>query len=197
MRARMAMAYSRISYEHREILLKNRPKSLYQISNKGTVPVLQLIDGTVIDESINIMKWCMKQNDLDGWFKDNYSLQNRFIKNNDTEFKYWLDRYKYHIRYIENSYEKYQKEVEAFLIKYNLILQEKRFLMGKKLSLVDVALMPFIRQAAHVDIGWFDQNFPALSDWLEKLKVSPLFLSIMKKYDIWDNSGEGIIVKWQ
>ena len=197
MRARMAMAYSKISYEHREILLKNRPKDLYRISKKGTVPVLKLVDGTVIDESFDIMKWCMKQNDLDGWFRDNYALQNRFIKNNDTEFKYWLDRYKYHIRYIENSYEKYQKEVEVFLIKYNLILQEKRFLMGKKLSLVDVALMPFIRQAAHVDIGWFDQNFPALSEWLEKLKVSPLFLSIMKKYDIWDDSGEGVIVKWQ
>ena len=197
MRARMAMAYSKISYEHREILLKNRPKDLYRISKKGTVPVLKLVDGTVIDESVDIMKWCIKQNDLDGWFEDNYALQNRFIKNNDTEFKYWLDRYKYHIRYIENSYEKYQKEVEAFLIKYNLILQENYFLMGKKLSLVDVALMPFIRQAAHVDIGWFAQNFPALSEWLEKLKVSPLFLSIMKKYDIWDDSGEGVIVKWQ
>ena len=197
MRARMAMGYSKISYEHREILLKNRPKDLYRISKKGTVPVLKLVDGTVIDESVDIMKWCIKQNDLDGWFEDNYALQNRFIKNNDTEFKYWLDRYKYHIRYVENSFEKYQKEVEAFLIKYNLILQENYFLMGKKLSLVDVALMPFIRQAAHVDISWFAQNFPALSEWLEKLKVSPLFLSIMKKYDIWDDSGEGVIVKWQ
>ena len=158
---------------------------------------MKLVDGTVIDESVDIMKWCIKQNDLDGWFDDNYALQNRFIKNNDTEFKYWLDRYKYHIRYIENSYEKYQKEVEAFLIKYNLILQENCFLMGKKLSLVDIALMPFIRQAAHVNIGWFAQNFPALSEWLEKLKVSPLFLSIMKKYEIWDDSGEGVIVKWQ
>ena len=98
MRARMAMGYSKISYEHREILLKNRPKDLYRISKKGTVPVLKLVDGTVIDESVDIMKWCIKQNDLDGWFKDNYALQNRFIKNNDTEFKYWLDRYKYHIR---------------------------------------------------------------------------------------------------
>ncbi len=193
----MAMAYSKISYEHREILLKNRPKDLYRISKKGTVPVLKLVDGTVIDESVDIMKWCIKQNDLDGWFEDNYTLQNMFIKNNDTEFKYWLDRYKYHIRYVENSYEKYRKEVETFLIKYNLILQENYFLMGKKLSLVDVALMPFIRQAAHVDISWFAQNFPALSEWLEKLKVSPLFLSIMKKYDTWDDSGEGVIVKWQ
>ena len=197
MRARMAMRYSKISYEHREILLKNRPKDLYRISKKGTVPVLQLVDGTVIDESVDIMKWCMKQSDLDGWFGDNYASQNRFIKNNDTEFKYWLDRYKYHIRYVENSFEKYQKEVEAFLIKYNLILQENYFLMGEKLNLVDVALMPFIRQAAHVDIGWVNQKFPALSEWLEKLKMSPLFLSIMKKYDIWDDSGEGVIVKWQ
>ena len=196
MRARMAMAYSKISYEHREILLKNRPKSLYQVSNKGTVPVLQLIDGTVIDESINIMKWCMKQNDLDNWFKDKCTTQDVFINKNDNEFKYWLDRYKYHIRYEENSFGEYQQKVEVFFNEYNLILQEKSFFMGKKLGLVDIALMPFVRQAAHVDIGWFDRNFPALSDWLEKLKNSSLFLSIMKKYDIWDESGKGIIVKW-
>ena len=66
----MAMAYSKISYEHREILLKDRPTSLYDLSKKGTVPVLQLMDGTVIDESIDIMKWCIQQNDLNGWYKD-------------------------------------------------------------------------------------------------------------------------------
>ena len=123
----MALAYSKISYEHREILLKDRPKSLYELSRKGTVPVLQLIDGTVIDESIDIMKWCIQQNDSNGWYKDECSLQDSMIKNNDNEFKYWLDRYKYHVRYEENSYEVYQNNVKIFFNQYNLILKEQSF----------------------------------------------------------------------
>ena len=196
MRARMALSYSKISYEHREILLKHRPKSLYSISTKNTVPVLQLIDGTVIDESVDIMKWCMQQNDLDGWFKHECSLQDTMIKKNDNEFKHWLDRYKYHVRYEENSFEKYQRQVERFFVKYNLILEEKSFFLGRKISLVDVALMPFIRQAANVELSWFDGSFPALSKWFEKIQSSPLFLSVMVKYDIWDESDKGVIIKW-
>ena len=82
----MALAYSKIPYEHREILLRDRPKSLYELSKKGTVPVLQLMDGTVIDESIDIMKWCIQQNDLNGWYKDECRLQDSMIINNDNNF---------------------------------------------------------------------------------------------------------------
>ena len=63
MRARMALAYSKVSYEHREILLRKRPKTLYEISPKGTVPVLQLSGGNIIDQSLDIMKWCLEHND--------------------------------------------------------------------------------------------------------------------------------------
>ena len=196
MRARMAMAYSKISYEHREILLNDRPKSLYDLSRKGTVPVLKLMDGTVIDESIDMMKWCIQQNDLNDWYKDECSLQDNMIKNNDNEFKYWLDRYKYHVRYEENSYEAYQNNVKNFFSHYNLILQEQSFFLGDQISLVDIALMPFVRQGAHVDLNWFSDNFPFLFDWLENLKAQSLFLSIMTKFEIWNENSKGHIVAW-
>ena len=196
MRARMAMAYSKISYEHREILLKERPKSLYELSKKGTVPVLQLTDGSVIDESIDIMKWCIQQNDLNGWYKDECSLQDSMIFNNDNDFKYWLDRYKYHIRYEENSFEDYQNNVKKFFNHYNLILERHLFFLGDKISLVDIALMPFIRQGAHVELSWFSENFSSLLEWLENLKAHPLFLSAMTKYDIWEENSKGNILEW-
>ena len=192
----MAMAYSNISYEHREILLRDRPKSLYELSKKGTVPVLQLMDGTVIDESIDIMKWCIQKNDSNGWYKDECSLQDSIIKNNDNEFKYWLDRYKYHVRYEENSYEAYQNNIKIFFNQYNLILKEQSFFLGDQISLVDIALMPFVRQGAHVDLNWFSENFPSLFKWLENLKAHSLFLSIMTKFETWDEKSKGHIVTW-
>ena len=195
MRARMALAYSKISYEHREILLKDRPKSLYELSKKGTVPVLQLMDGTVIDESIDIMKWCIQQNDLNDWYKYECSLQDSMILNNDKEFKYWLDRYKYHIRYEENSFEEYKNNVKKFFNHYNLILEGQSFFLGYKISLVDIALMPFIRQGAHVELSWFSENFPSLLEWLENLKVHPLFLSVMINFDAWEDNSKGHFVE--
>ena len=196
MRARMALAYSKISHEHREINLRDRPRSLYELSKKGTVPVLQLIDGTVIDESIEIMKWCIKQNDLHGWYKKECSLQDSMIINNDNDFKYWLDRYKYHNRYEENSFETYQNNVKIFFNNYDLILKEHSFFLGDQISLVDIALMPFVRQGAHVDLNWFSENFPSLDKWLENFKAHSLFLSIMTKFEKWKENSKGHIVKW-
>ena len=196
MRARMALSYSKVSYEHREILLKERPRALYKISAKGTVPVLHLINGTVIDESLDIMKWCLKQNDLEGWFEDDILLQDKMILKNDYQFKYWLDRYKYHIRYKESSFKEYQNKIKKYFDYYNQILKNNLFLMGEKINLVDIAIMPFVRQGAHVDLNWFVKTFPALQTWLEKLKDNSLFLSTMTKYEVWNEKRPKIIVKW-
>ena len=54
MRARMALKYSGIEVEHREILLKNKPQSMLHFSPKGTVPVL-VVNDSVIDESIDVI----------------------------------------------------------------------------------------------------------------------------------------------
>ena len=192
MRARMAMNYSKISYEHREILLRKRPQALYDISAKGTVPVLQLPDGRVIDESIDIMRWALKKSDPQSWYKDKISEQDNMIERNDTVFKYWLDRYKYHVRYPENSFEEYQIQLEKFYLKYNLQLDKNTYLLGNHISLVDIAIMPFIRQAAHVNLDWFSEKFPKLHNWLENHKTSKIFKSIMEKYDVWNEQEKGL-----
>ena len=192
MRSRMAMNYSKISYEHREILLRKRPQALYDISAKGTVPVLQLPDGLVIDESIDIMRWALKKSDPESWYKDKIYEQDNMIERNDTVFKYWLDRYKYHVRYPENSFEEYQTQLEKFYLKYNLQLDKNTYLLGNHISLVDIAIMPFIRQAAHVNLDWFSEKFPKLHNWLENHKTSKIFKSIMEKYDVWNEQEKGL-----
>ena len=196
MRARMGLAYSRLPYEHREILLKDRPQSLYDISSKGTVPVLQLSNGSVIDESIDIMRWALTQNDPEAWYRDQVDEQNKLIEMNDGEFKQRLDKYKYHVRFPDNGFEKYRLDVADCLYLYDERLHSQTFMFGSSISLADIALMPFVRQCAHVDLDWFENEFQLLAKWLNSLKDSKLFNIIMKKYEVWDKKSSGIKIKW-
>jgi len=194
-RARLGLAYSGIEYEHREILLKNRPDELIELSPKGTVPVLQLMDGTVIDESIDVMKWALAQSDPDCWYTDKIVEQNSLIALNDDEYKKRLDMYKYHERFPEGSYDEFQNAVGEILKTYESILSKSSYLCGDKITLADMALFPFIRQGAHVDLVWFNAQFPILSTWLKIFKESELFMTIMKKYAVWKTGENGILIQ--
>ena len=190
----MSLYYSKINYEHREILLNNRPEKLYQLSPKGTVPVLELPNGDVIDESLDIMKWTISINDPEMWFDKNSEEQVDLIKLNDDKFKKWLDKYKYHVRFPEYSLEYYRRECEKILDIYEDRLKDKSFLFGATISLADIAIMPFIRQFSNVDIGYFNNRFTFLSKWKQSLISLEIFSKMMNKFEVWEEykSGESI-----
>ena len=192
----MVLSYMKISVELREVLLNERPKSLYKVSSKGTVPVLLLKDGKVLDESLDIMQWAIKQGEQK-LYEDKLNEQNQLIKYNDTKFKYWLDRYKYHVRYLENSREYYQRKCSKTLAEYDMRVRENAYLTGDRIRLADIAIFPFIRQCANVDQNWFNNKYPNLNQWLEIWKQSRLFKSVMMKYDQWTLGDELIIVNFQ
>ena len=191
----MALYHSKINYEHREILLRNRPNILYQLSPKGTVPVLELPSGDVIDESFDIMKWALSINDPEMWFDKNKEEQLHLIKLNDDKFKKWLDKYKYHVRFPEYPLEYYRKECEKILDIYENRLKDKSFFFGATISLADVAIMPFIRQFSNVDIGYFNNRFTFLSKWKQSLTSLEIFSKMMNKFEVWeeDKKGESIL----
>ena len=191
----MALYYSKINYEHREILLRNRPEKLYQLSPKGTIPVLELPSGDVIDESFDIMKWSLSINDPEMWFDKNKEEQLNLIKLNDNKFKKWLDKYKYHVRFPEYPLEYYRKECEKILDIYEYRLKDKSFFFGTTISLADVAIMPFIRQFSNVDIGYFNNRFTFLSNWKLSLTSLEIFSKMMNKFEVWeeDKKGESIL----
>ena len=147
----MVLSYMEVSVELREVLLNERPQSLYKISSKGTVPVLLLKDGKVLDESLDIMRWAMKQGEKK-LYEDKLNEQNQLIKYNDTKFKYWLDKYKYHVRYLEHSRDYYQRKCSKTLAEYDMRLRENAYLMGDRIRLADIAIFPFIRPVSYTHL---------------------------------------------
>ena len=183
----MALAYTGVQVGIREISLRNRPEELYEVSKKGTVPVLITIDGLVIDESLEIMLWTLKNNLNQTWLIENHNKAIEMINRNDIFFKKWLDKYKYHDRYPENSKEHYRKHCSNILSDYENQLNNTKYLSRDSISIVDISIFPFIRQFANVDYQWFENNYNKLASWLEGICSSNLFIQIMKKYEKWNN----------
>jgi glutathione S-transferase len=181
MRARMALRYCGVPVEIVEVSLKAKPAEMLAISPKGTVPVLDA-DGQVIDESLEIMRWALAQNDPQDWLLSGDARVAELIEANDQVFKVHLNRYKYAERYPEQPMEVYRAEGEMFLRRLEELLEGRDYLLTDYPSLADVALMPFVRQFAHVDREWFAQTpYVRLQAWLQRFLESELFTSIMKK----------------
>jgi len=186
MRARMALHYAGIEVEIREISLKEKPAHMLQVSPKGTVPVLVLADGTVIDQSLAIMDWALGHRDADGWLAADGLQMQQLIAENDGSFKQSLDKYKYAVRFPEHPAQHYRAEAEVFLGKLEPRLAQTQFLLGDRISLADIAIFPFIRQFAAVDNGWFESvQYPRLKSWLQYLVDSELLQSVMQKHQVY------------
>lgn len=198
MRARLALYTSGVTVELREVALRDKPESLLAASPKGSVPVLLLPDGSVIDESWEIMQWALHQRDPEGWLGENESYSHAatpLVIENDTAFKRHLDRYKYADLYPEHPQIYYRSEAEIFLQRLEDQLRATHFLLGDALSIADVAIFSFIRQFAEVDKDWFAQaNYPSLRRWLEIFLGSERFDAVMKKYPVWHPGDPPVIM---
>lgn len=195
MRARLGLLFAEMRVELREVELKNKPAQMLTISPKGTVPVLQLFDGTVIEESRDIMIWALEKNDLQGLLYTKGAGQiDALIEQNDSEFKYWLDRYKYADRYPEKTQTEYRQCGEAFLQVLEGLLIKHPFLLGDNVTLADVGIMPFVRQFAHVDRDvFYSLPYPNLQVWLKRWLQHPFFLQAMVKYKPWCEGDELVL----
>ena len=195
MRARLALLFAELPVELREIVLKNKPSQMLAISPKGTVPVLQLPEGKVIEESRDIMVWALEHNDKQGLLDAKLIKQaNDLLDKNDHEFKHWLDHYKYADRYPEMSQAEYQERGEIFLQSLEALLNKNAYLLGDSISIADIGIMPFVRQFAHVDRDvFYGLPYPKLQSWLQDWLEHPLFKQAMTKFDPWQEGDEVII----
>lgn len=189
MRARLALAHAGQACELREINLRAKPQELLQASPKGTVPVLVLQDGRVIEQSLDIMLHALRANDPDGWLAPTQGTLDdmlALIGRNDGFFKQALDRCKYPERYTAEEVNQAQTDAITWLADLDEQLADSGYLFGLNPSLADMALRPFVRQFARIDEAqWAEQPWPHLQDWLQRWIDSALFAEIMETYPGW------------
>ena len=181
-RTRLALLHAKVNVEIREVVLRNKPKEFLATSPSGTVPSLKLTN-TVLDESLDIMKWALSQNDpIDLMVMPDYGFD--LISECDGNFKKALDRTKYPNKFPDKDPMESRDTAALFLYKLEKILSPNLF--GTNISMADLALLPFVRQFAHIDENWFyDQDWINLIKWVDNFKQSSEFNKIMTKSAPW------------
>jgi len=198
MRARMGVWLSGQLVMLRAVVTKNKPAEMLAASPKGTVPVLVLTDGSVIDESLDIMLWALNKSDPHNllYAHDSNALPTMLtlITLNDEQFKPFLEKYKFAKRKHEVSEIFYRRQCEVFVAQFELTLSSKKNFMGEEPSLADYALLPFIRQFARVDRQWYLQSpYPNIRRWLNSYLQTPIFTKVMAKFPLWLDTHEAFL----
>jgi glutathione S-transferase len=207
MRARLALAVSAEPHEHREVVLRAKPAEMLAASPKGTVPVLVLPGGEVIEESLDIMRWALARNDPAQWLSPpggSADEMDALIAACDSDFKQQLDRYKYPNRYPQEAVGDgpgfaltHRSEAARWLAQLDARLGDG-WLCGGKACLADMAILPFVRQFAHTDTGWFAaQPWARLQGWLADFEASELYTGVMGKHGPWRPDASEVRVVYQ
>lgn len=198
MRARMAIFKSSQMVLLRDLVLSNKPEEMMQASPKGTVPVLVLDNGTVVEESFDVMLWALYESDprdlLHSLDENILPEMLKLINEFDNEFKACLEQYKCAKRYQEDNIEECRVACQQYLQKLEQRLAKHDFLMSDKESLADIALIPFIRQFARVERQWYLQSpYPKVRLWLNNYLQSAMFSKVMAKHPLWLDSQQEVL----
>ena len=190
MRARSALLVSGARFELREVVLRDKPAEMIALSPKGTVPVLALADGRVIDQSIDIMRWALAHQDPEAWLERN---DPDLIAGFDDRFKHHLDRYKYFDRYGVDR-DMHRVAGLAMLVDLDRRLVDTLNLYGATRGIADMAIFPFVRQFAAVDPAWWaEAPVPHVRAWLARHVASPLFDRCMTRLEPWAPGDDPVV----
>ena len=199
-RARWALRESLVKVELREVDLKNKPVDLIKNSQNKTVPLLILKNGEIIEESLDIILWTLsnsKKSDQKKYFPNDIKEEIlNIIRENDQEFKFHLDRFKYASRFDEKDKDYHFYEAQNIIKNWNFLLKDnpKRnfWLVGENETIADWCIWPFVRQfkiaCEHQKI---DNHFDdSMIRWLNYFETNNNYKDVMNKYEIWNQSSK-------
>ena len=192
MRVRWALLICEINVEIREIDLKNKPLDFLNKSKTKTVPILIKKNSEVIEESLEIILWAISESKKENteviYFPDNKKEDIfKIINENDNEFKYHLDRFKYATRYQNINKEFHFTEAIKFIEKWNKILSEDKYFFGDNPTIADWSIWPFVRQFKIACENQKKTNYlqTPIKKWLDSFENNKKFKSLMYKYELW------------
>ena len=182
----MALLQAGVAYEPHEVSLKDKPAPMLVLSSKGTVPVLVLPSGEVLEQSMDIMRWAFAQTcDKDAWWARAQTQVNQtLLMVCEADFKHHLDRYKYPQRFKDAQGKEHHRAqaVSVLLEPLELQLQQAAQLGGSNPCAADMGIFPFVRQFAAVNPAWFEAlPLPHVQAWLAGWLDHPLFELAMRK----------------
>ena len=175
-RARTALAIIAMPYRLIEVDLRNKPSDFLAWSPKGTVPVLVINQTQVIDESIDIVDWCMKKKP--DQFAPDHSSDEEILASLSKTFIPAINHIKYPDRYTDTDIDRDIKTILGFLGSFELQLTDVSF---TKLSRCQLLVLPLVRQFYRIETSLFEYSFPYLESWLKAWLDNPLFKQVMAK----------------
>ncbi len=191
-RVRWALLICEINVEIREIDLKNKPLDFLNKSKTKKVPILIKKNSEVIEESLEIILWALSESNKENikfiYFPDNKKEDIfKIINENDNEFKFHLDRFKYSTRYYSSDEEFHFTNAIKFIKKWNELLTENKYFFGDTPSIADWSIWPFVRQFRIACESQKRSNYlePSIKDWLDSFENNRKFKSLMYKYELW------------
>ncbi|KAB2824770.1 glutathione S-transferase [Aliivibrio finisterrensis] len=198
MRSRLAILHAQQTVVLRDIDMNNKPEEMLSISPKGTVPVLLLGDGSVIDESLDVMVWALTQSDPNNLLyshdETKFTQMLDVINQSDNEFVDALQKYRAASRYHDTNEVECRERCCEWLMTIEKALSQHAYIIGETPSLVDYAILPFIRQFSRVDKKWYAQApLPYLRAWLVNHYNDPTFSKAMFTHPKWQKGSEKII----
>jgi len=192
-RVRWALLVCEIKVEIREIDLKNKPLHFLNKSKTKTVPILIKKNSEVIEESLEIILWALSETKKENikfiYFPDNKRKDIfEIINENDKEFKYHLDRFKYATRYQNSNEEFHFKKTIQFIKRWNELLTENEYFFGDNPTIADWCIWPFVRQFKIACESQKRTNYlePSIKNWLDSFENNGKFKSLMYKYELWE-----------
>ena len=192
-RVRWALLICEINLEIRENDLKNKPLDFLNKSKTKKVPILIKKNNEVIEESLEIILWALSDNKRKK-FKVLYLPDNKkqdifkIINENDNEFKYHLDRFKYASRYQNSNEDFHFANAIKFIKKWNKLLEENKYFFGAEPTIADWSIWPFVRQFKIACESQKRKNYlePSIKNWLDSFEKDRQFKFLMYKYELWE-----------
>ena len=147
----------------------------------------------MIEESLEIILWALSESKKENikaiYFPDNKRKDIfEIINENDKEFKYHLDRFKYGTRYLNNNEEFHFTNAIKFIKRWDELLAENKYFFGDTPTIADWSIWPFVRQfriacESQKRTNYFESS---IKNWLDSFEKNKEFKSLMYKYELWE-----------